>query len=141
MSPLGVIVVVVLVDLLGFTLVKLLQLYMPGPEWVCYAIVTAAFAVGGGGLWFAGVTRFKQIHAMPQTVASLRQPGLRLKNYKASDEGNGQNQQQLWMFAVDPAKKSLKTCSISKRSKTPKSASCASTNLPWYFVASTSRDA
>ncbi len=38
------------------------------------------------------------------TVASLRQPGLRLKNYKASDEGNGQNQQQLWMFAVDPAK-------------------------------------
>jgi hypothetical protein len=31
------------------------------------------------------------------TVASLRQPGLRLKNYQA-------NQQQLWMFAVDPAK-------------------------------------
>ena len=30
-------------------------------------------------------------------MASLRQPGLRLKNYQA-------NQQQLWMFAVDPAK-------------------------------------
>jgi hypothetical protein len=38
------------------------------------------------------------------TVASLRQPGFRLKNFKASDEGDGQNQQQLWMFAVDPAK-------------------------------------
>jgi hypothetical protein len=38
------------------------------------------------------------------TVASLRQPGLRLKNYKASNEGTGQHQQQLWMFAVDPAK-------------------------------------
>lgn len=38
------------------------------------------------------------------TVASLRQPGLRFKGYKAADEGNGQSQQQLWMFAVDPAK-------------------------------------
>jgi hypothetical protein len=39
------------------------------------------------------------------TVASLRQPGLRLKNYKAADEdANTQKQQQLWMFAVDPAK-------------------------------------
>jgi hypothetical protein len=36
------------------------------------------------------------------TVASLRQPGLRFKGYKASDEGSGQQQQQLWMFAVDP---------------------------------------
>ncbi len=33
------------------------------------------------------------------TVASLRQPGLRLKNWDS-----GENQQQLWMFAVDPAK-------------------------------------
>jgi hypothetical protein len=38
------------------------------------------------------------------TVASLRQPGLRFKGYKAADEGTGQSQQQLWMFAVDPAK-------------------------------------
>jgi hypothetical protein len=39
------------------------------------------------------------------TVASLRQPGLRLKNYVASDESfPAQQQQQLWMFAVDPAK-------------------------------------
>jgi hypothetical protein len=38
------------------------------------------------------------------TVASLRQPGLRFKGYKATDEGTGQLQQQLWMFAVDPAK-------------------------------------
>ncbi|MGD0677764.1 MAG: hypothetical protein ABSC94_20295 [Polyangiaceae bacterium] len=38
------------------------------------------------------------------TVASIRQPGLRYKGYKASDEGTGQTQQQLWMFAVDPAK-------------------------------------
>jgi hypothetical protein len=39
------------------------------------------------------------------TVASLRQPGLRLKNYVASDESfPSQQQQQLWMFAVDPAK-------------------------------------
>jgi hypothetical protein len=39
------------------------------------------------------------------TVASLRQPGLRLKNYTAKDEDpNTQKQQQLWMFAVDPAK-------------------------------------
>jgi hypothetical protein len=33
------------------------------------------------------------------TVASLRQPGLRQKNYDPSEQ-----QQQLWMFAVDPAK-------------------------------------
>jgi len=33
------------------------------------------------------------------TVASLRQPGLRLKNWDS-----GEAQQQLWMFAVDPAK-------------------------------------
>ena len=39
------------------------------------------------------------------TVASLRQPGLRLKNYVAGDEDfPAQKQQQLWMFAVDPAK-------------------------------------
>ncbi len=39
------------------------------------------------------------------TVASLRQPGLRLKNYVAGDESfPSQKQQQLWMFAVDPAK-------------------------------------
>jgi hypothetical protein len=39
------------------------------------------------------------------TVASLRQPGLRLKNYVAGDESfPAQKQQQLWMFAVDPAK-------------------------------------
>ncbi len=38
------------------------------------------------------------------TVASIRQPGLRYKGYKAPDEGSGQVQQQLWMFAVDPAK-------------------------------------
>ena len=33
------------------------------------------------------------------TVASLRQPGLRLKNYDPAEQ-----QQQLWMFAIDPAK-------------------------------------
>jgi hypothetical protein len=39
------------------------------------------------------------------TVASLRQPGLRLKNFQAGDENSStQKQQQLWMFAVDPAK-------------------------------------
>ncbi|HEX4447318.1 MAG TPA: hypothetical protein VH044_11305 [Polyangiaceae bacterium] len=39
------------------------------------------------------------------TVASLRQPGLRLKNYQSSNENSSsQKQQQLWMFAVDPAK-------------------------------------
>jgi hypothetical protein len=38
------------------------------------------------------------------TVASLRQPGLRYKQYQASDESfPAQQQQQLWMFAVDPA--------------------------------------
>ncbi len=38
------------------------------------------------------------------TVASLRAPGLRHKDFRAPDEGTGQDQQQLWMFAVDPAK-------------------------------------
>jgi hypothetical protein len=38
------------------------------------------------------------------TVASLRQPGLRHKDFRAPDEGSGQDQQQLWMFAVDPDK-------------------------------------
>jgi hypothetical protein len=37
------------------------------------------------------------------TVASLRQPGLRHKDFKSADEGSGQFQQQLWMFAVDPS--------------------------------------
>jgi hypothetical protein len=38
------------------------------------------------------------------TVASVRQPGLRHKDFRAPDEGSGQDQQQLWMFAVDPDK-------------------------------------
>ncbi len=38
------------------------------------------------------------------TVASLRHPGLRYKGYVSPNESTGQSQQQLWMFAVDPAK-------------------------------------
>jgi hypothetical protein len=39
------------------------------------------------------------------TVASLRQPGLRFKGHVSPNETPpGQSQQQLWMFAVDPAK-------------------------------------
>jgi len=60
--------------LFGFTLVKLLQQYLlPGYEWACFAIVTAFFAAGGLLLLYAGMTKFKQVNAMPQTVESIRQ--------------------------------------------------------------------
>jgi len=60
--------------LFGFTLVKLLQQYvLPGSEWGCFAIVTVLFAGCGGLLLGAGLMKFKQVHALPQTVESIRQ--------------------------------------------------------------------
>ncbi len=61
--------------LFGFMLVKLLQEYMlPRHEWACFAIVGALFALGGGLLAAAGLSKFKQVRLVPQqSVDSIRQ--------------------------------------------------------------------
>jgi len=71
----GLTVFAVVAVLSSFTLVKLLQQFvLPNQEWACFAIVTAAFALGGGLLYAAGRARFHQVHLVPpQSAASLRQ--------------------------------------------------------------------
>jgi hypothetical protein len=61
--------------LIAFALVYLLQWAFPDylPLWLCYAIVGAVLAVGGGILVVMGKKRASDIHMVPeQTVATMK---------------------------------------------------------------------
>jgi len=71
----GVAVFAIVGILFGFTLVKVLHQYaLPQHEWACFAIVTGVFALGGGLLVYAAMTKFNQVNVIPsESVESIRQ--------------------------------------------------------------------